>query len=204
MTLPKPRGVIRPDFVFIDVEASALLNGYPIEIGICDDALNTHSWLVQPDESWEKLNWDDQAQQVHGLSQAKLVAEGLPAGQVVREFSMRVSPGHAVFSDNPSHDWEWLQRLFWAAGGRIAPELTVIDQASFDAVDPSRYEHLMLTREEEALALANKHWPHIHRAGPDARNMAAYFRLLVDDDFFQEVSEWDRLRSGPPRLGVQL
>ncbi|AOG02958.1 3'-5' exonuclease [Bosea sp. RAC05] len=198
MSPPLPSRVLRPDFLFLDMEASSLEGGFPIEIGVCDDALQAHSWLIQPHPSWQDLEWNDVSQQIHGISQAKLIADGLPVDAVLLEMSKIVSPGHAMHSDNPTYDARWLQQLCCAGRRWVTQEINPFLQASFDVLEGNQWADVIEHRLERSQELARLYWPHIHRAGPDAKSMAAVFRMLVDEDYFEEVERYDREMKGKP------
>ena len=102
-------------FICIDFEASALENGYPIEVALADPVTgHVNSWLIRPAERWLKdLVWSPASEAVHGISRALLEAEGQPAGLVYRNL-LHVSAERRLISDSPSYDRRWLKTL---AGG---------------------------------------------------------------------------------------
>jgi hypothetical protein len=101
-------------FQVIDIEASALIGGYPIAIGIvCADGAMFYS-LVRPEPEWiEHGRWDPNAEHLHGISLDRLKSEGRPAREIVEEINERFSGW--LHSDAPSHDLRWLQELRDAA-----------------------------------------------------------------------------------------
>ena len=59
--------------LILDVEASALEGGYPIEIGIADPGRRgVQAWLIRPHASWAWDRWDAGSQKIHGLRKADL------------------------------------------------------------------------------------------------------------------------------------
>ncbi len=101
-------------FQILDIEASALIGGYPIAIGIvCADGAMFYS-LVRPEPEWlEHGRWDPNAEHLHGISLDRLKSEGRPAAEIVEEINARFSGW--LHSDAPSHDLRWLQELRDAA-----------------------------------------------------------------------------------------
>jgi hypothetical protein len=101
-------------FQVIDIEASALVGGYPIAIGIARaDGAMLHT-LVRPEPEWiEHGRWDPNAQHLHGISLDRLKSDGRPARDIVEEINARCAGW--LHSDAPSHDLRWLQELRDAA-----------------------------------------------------------------------------------------
>jgi len=97
----------------IDVEASGLhFDSYPIEIAILSGG-EIKSWLIAPEPSW--TYWDRRAEQLHGLSRKKLLAEGLPVHVVAEQLSGAVDPeNRVVYSDAAPWDLGWIATLYQA------------------------------------------------------------------------------------------
>lgn len=110
--------MMQPDTVpaFIDFEASSLdlVASYPIEVGVCmgDGLLN--SWLIRPYVLWQ--DWSESAQQVHGITQETLLAEGLEISHVTERLDRLLPP--VVYCDAWTFDSFWLHRLYRAIGKR--------------------------------------------------------------------------------------
>ena len=59
--------------LIVDIEASALENGYPIEVGIADLGQGTvHAWLIRPHAAWAWDAWNPASAKIHGLTKADL------------------------------------------------------------------------------------------------------------------------------------
>jgi hypothetical protein len=101
-------------FQVIDIEASALVGGYPISVAIVRaDGAMLYA-LVRPEPEWiEHGRWDANAEHLHGISLDRLKSEGRPAREIVEEINQRFSG--LLHSDAPSHDLRWLQELRDAA-----------------------------------------------------------------------------------------
>jgi hypothetical protein len=161
----------------IDLEASSLgPNGFPIEVAVAAVATGAvSSWLIQPPRLWiERGTWDDDAEALHGLSLAQLLAEGLAPNKIIAELSGLLW-GAVVLSDNMRHDSGWLRALYSAAGVASIP--TEIE--SFQDYATA----LATTLVDPQATGAAETWastliPTRHRAGPDAQRNAAILRRL--------------------------
>lgn len=120
--------MIRPETApvpaFIDFEASSLdlVASYPIEVGVCMGDGLVESWLIRPYVLWQ--DWSESAQQVHGITQQTLQAEGLEISRVTEELNRLLPP--IVYCDAWTFDSFWLHRLFRAIGRRPSFQLESI------------------------------------------------------------------------------
>lgn len=103
---------------FIDVEASGLgTRSYPIEVGLIKSDGSIYCTLILPPDDWSRQDervWDDNAEQVHGITRPILKAHGKPLEEVARELN-RIAGGMTLFSDAWGNDYPWLAKLFDAA-----------------------------------------------------------------------------------------
>lgn len=182
---PFPAAALRPDFIFLDVEASGFPPAcHPIEVGLCDDGLRAESWLIKPADGWGPELWSPQSEAVHGVSRRTCVEEGMPVRDLALLLNRRLA-GKFVFSDAPRYDAAWLMQLYRAAG--IKPEFQLRHEE--DAIElhlghwPDGMVHEYVTCAKAALSI----WPHDHRAGSDAQANAAVFRMVVDPAFRLEA-----------------
>jgi hypothetical protein len=60
-------------YIVIDIEASGF-DGFPIEVGWCDQDGNCESHLIRP--AWDWTNWDIRAERIHGITRELLMAQG--------------------------------------------------------------------------------------------------------------------------------
>lgn len=189
---PRPDRVLRPDFTFIDVESSALVSGYPVEVAFCDDGLNVSKWLVRPHERWAALNWNDEAQAIHGLSQAYLQAEGMPAEQVAAEIADRLTGIRFIWSDNPAYDAHWLGHLVALHPSPVWSGLSVYHEAGAlaQALGEATAAAAWALRKDDVVELVRATFPHVHRAGPDSLSLASRFRLFADEVYFEELKRF--------------
>lgn len=132
------------DIVTIDFEASCLPRhgrSYPIEVGIADGR-ETRSWLIRPHPLWAGWDWSDEAEALHGLDRADLIARGLSAGQVFAEMADAVA-GRRLVADS-GLDQYWLDTLAEAAGQppalRIEHVSAILDEfgVSTDQIESAR------------------------------------------------------------------
>jgi hypothetical protein len=164
--------LLRPDFlddadllpaaVFVDLEASGLgPHSYPVEIGWSGrwggSVLIAHEpWLASAD------GWDAAAEAVHGLSKARLRAEGRPAAEAAAAALPNLG-GRLLLSDCPGVDAPWLGMLMAAAGQ--SGRLLVADAAeAFRAA---------LGPGADTRVAAAKRAGHVHRAAADAAVLSA-------------------------------
>lgn len=99
----------------IDVEASSLFNGYPIEIGWAREDGHCGAYLVKPEPKWAELNWDAVAEQVHGLSLELCARLGKPVKKVIDSLNTDLADCEC-FSDSPETDWRWMALLLKSFG----------------------------------------------------------------------------------------
>lgn len=156
----------------IDFEASCLPKhgrSFPIEVGVSDLAGTSRSWLIRPHAQWRDWTWTEEAQALHGLSRARLEADGLPAEDVLAELSMVVK-GRQVVADSDL-DIEWL-KILAAAAHRLMTFKVDHVAVLLDAwnVTPERAA--------DAMRAADRQTTVRHRAGPDARWLALVLNVL--------------------------
>lgn len=106
--------------IFFDVEASSLAaDSYPIEVGWAvvdaNGQIESDAILVRPEPSW--TDWAEEAERVHGISRELIEAHGRPASEVAARLDEAFGSG-VVFSDYPSVEVQWSDRLYAAAGYR--------------------------------------------------------------------------------------
>ena len=163
---------------FLDCEASSLdeHRSYPIEVGWCfADAHDAESHLIIPHPDW--LDWDPQSQELHGLNRKILFAQGEPGPRVARRL-IEVLGAADVYADSEM-DRIWIEKLFATVGvaatlvlGRF--EALLYDVVPGDLGDVGRMELI-----QEGRRLADQLMPRVHRAGPDACHLRAWYRLTL-------------------------
>lgn len=154
---------LRPNV--IDFEASGFgEDGYPIEVGVVLANGDKYCALIKPASTW--LFWDQQAEQVHGLSRELLCKHGKPIQVVARELNAFLA-GRVVYSDGWVVDKPWLSRLSYDSGVEpsfyLSPLEMILKEAQMEIwsqIKREVIEHLALPR---------------HRASSDA--------LIVQETF---------------------
>lgn len=101
-------------YVFLDFEASSLAKkGYPIEIGWMFEDGRSKDHLIRPAPDW--LDWDAEAEAIHGIGRGLLAREGRLPAEVAARMVAQLS-GHDLFASAPSWDGKWLSLLLRAGG----------------------------------------------------------------------------------------
>lgn len=161
--------------VFLDFEASSLSDdSYPIEVGWITEAGAEEQHLIRPAPAWS--DWDPAAEALHGLSRARLEAEGEPPAAVAQR-TFAALKDHELFASAPSWDGKWLSLLLRSGGiPRHALRLRDADEAHLaaacDILRPALPEAVALEAAVRLLAEARARieiGPPRHRALPDAR-----------------------------------
>jgi DNA polymerase III epsilon subunit-like protein len=105
--------------VFLDFEASSLAKrSYPIEVAWVfaqadGQQQREEKHLIRPATDW--IDWDADAEAIHGISRDTLRREGEPL-DVVAARMMEVLNGHHLVASAPSWDGKWLSALLRTAG----------------------------------------------------------------------------------------
>ncbi len=102
----------------MDFEASALRDGFPIEVGLAlvrDAEVIANSMLIMPSDEWltPAFRWDSAAQEIHGIPLQRLMLDGHHPSKVCRELNRILSGKVAVFDTGAAGvDRYWLDVLF--------------------------------------------------------------------------------------------
>lgn len=165
------------DLLFIDVEASGLApDSYPIEVGWADIEGRTGAVLIKPADAW--TYWDEEAERLHCISRVRLAEKGM-AVDAAAILAATVFAGRTLISDSPGYDERWLAKLFDEANLPI-PKLTHAQSLIQGiASDLKRTQLDWILAVEQANSLV----PAIHRAVPDALNLATAIRLFAGNRF---------------------
>ncbi|TRT81632.1 MAG: transcriptional regulator, partial [Microcystis aeruginosa Ma_OC_H_19870700_S124] len=87
---------------FIDFEASALENGYPIEVGYARSDGIVGAFLIKPRSEWLYLNWSSASQSIHRLPRT-ILNQGLDANEVLARLNVELQ-GCVCFATAPAFD----------------------------------------------------------------------------------------------------
>jgi hypothetical protein len=178
---------------FIDFEASSLAErSYPIEVAwiFADGTYESH--LIRPAAKW--IDWDPEAEAIHGLSREHLMAEGEPHEHVARRM-VEALAGHELCASAPSWDGKWLSALLRAAAfPRHTLRLRDTDDVLRDTAEAILAPVVtaadlgpMVAQLLALAAIRHPAAPPAHRALPDAR---------------QERQRWLEVREAATRLAA--
>jgi hypothetical protein len=184
----------------LDFEASGLdPRCYPIEVAIASVAGgDVREWLIAPTTAWLETGiWQAEAEAMHGLSLAAIIAEGRNVAAVAAELTA-ATQGAVVLSDS-DHDTKWLRDLYNATGREPPFQLLDFEQFVWRAavIRGRRPDIAIVKAEAEAYAL----FPKEHRAGPDARRNAEILRQVQGLPPFINLA--DRVKSRIERIPVR-
>ena len=132
------------DLIYLDVEASGLIEGFPIEVGWCSHDLR-RGWtgLIRPTDNWlEHCVWSSESEDIHGLSKQALAQYGQDVGSVAERLNADLA-GLDVLTDSPGTDGYWLRLLFTEAD--VPAAFPVL------APPPSNEPDMALWRQEKRL-----------------------------------------------------
>lgn len=167
--------------VFLDFEASSLSEeSYPIEVGWVFEDGREMAYLIRPAPSW--LDWDAAAEAMHGISRARLLAEGTPHEDVCDRL-VAMFEGNVVHASSPSWDGKWLSMLLRAAGRprhllRLRDSEEAFMEAARARLGAEAGEPALAEIVARARAAVNVQ-PATHRALADARREWAIWREVL-------------------------
>jgi hypothetical protein len=162
----------------LDFEASGIdPRSYPIEVAIADVATgDAREWLIAPTSAWLETGvWEAEAEAVHGIARAEIIAHGRAVDDVAAELTAHAR-GATVLSDATALDTKWLCDLYRATGAEPPFVLRDFHQVAWhEAAQRARRPDIAIVNAEaEAYIL----FPKQHRAGPDARRNAEMLRQI--------------------------
>ena len=159
------------EVIFVDLEASSLVEGYPIEVGwaiVRDFKVTTESHLIRPTPEWyfDDFRWSTDSEAVHRITRSNLLEQGKLPAEVAARMTELFS-GKILYSDAPSYDFAWIVELFHGAlNNRSAVPLKLADVSYLyegDDTDERKYEREVRKRKKFKVE---------HRAATDALNLA--------------------------------
>ncbi len=156
---------------FLDFEASALENGYPIEVGYARSDGLVGSSLIKPREEWLDLNWSAASERIHRLPRS-ILNHGLDADEAFARLNVELQ-GCACFSTAPAFDWSWLRMLNPGQSVDFRLMQTPADSVLMAAAEESGISGPVAARiVDRAKRLGN------HEAARDAVALAAAHEIL--------------------------
>lgn len=183
----------------IDIEASGLVDSYPIEIGWAIEDGKVGAVLIRPPDEWVKhLHWDPQAVAIHKLKREVLDTHGISPATALKKMNADLRECRC-YSDLPEYDWRWIQRLMLAGGFRIDDLTFALAGESADAMIAGLIlRDLMRVADRvpliEMLDATQRHRPH-SAAGDAARWMAALelgrTGIVAKVSINRAIEKWD-------------
>lgn len=161
------------NIVFADIEASSLINGYPIEIGWAwrnSGRVECASILIAPPERWRRdLVWDPGAETVHGLSRKDICKLGDAPRHACGTLNMALDGRDLVFDTGRTGvDATWLKMLY--AEAAMDPSFGILSVSSEELV---RNRAALIGIPDSVYAAIQALAPQIpHRAAADAAHWA--------------------------------
>lgn len=151
--------------IIIDIEASGFgPDSYPIEVGLVLDDGRKYCSLVVPRHDW--THWDPNAETLHGIARATLLAHGKPVFEVAGKLNELLS-GRTAYSDGWVVDRPWLDRLYAAAAMRceftFSPLEMILSEGQMEAWSDTK--RVLLSESQER------------------RHRASYDALVVQETF---------------------
>lgn len=157
----------------IDVEASGLdqEDSYPIEIAFALEDGTIHNFLIKPLKKW--TYWCNTAQGIHGITQAQLATEGMPAKEVAK-YMNELLDGKTVYCDALRFDTMWIDTLYKATRIKRRFEIASL-QSQFKKVQS---KHFYSIKNHLFSQITNR-----HRASADVKVLQEAFeqsKLVAD------------------------
>jgi hypothetical protein len=165
---------------FLDIEASGFgPQSWPVSVAWCDHTGEIRKLLVRPLPEW--THWDDGAERIHGLTRARLEAEGCAPAEVAGRLEAELK-GLLAFSDAPDFDSGWLATLYRGLGRQTPFTLDHADDLLVGAMlrpgEMLWQAQARLDRvKEELRATASGH----HDAGYDVGFLVALWRKALGE-----------------------
>ena len=173
------------ELVFIDIEASGLgADSYPIEVAWKrEDGAAQDSFLLNPEYVYGWDDWDEIAEDLHGISQAQLHEKGLRPDDACHRLNQALRD-KVVVSDAPEYDLFWLERLFDSQD--IAMQFTL--RSLQLVLNPLQYE---------AFGVVGRIQFRSHRALDDVEHLIDTYQKVQSDSFcrrYMDSSTFDSLK----------
>ncbi len=156
--------------IVIDFEASSLIDGFPVSVGIASSDGRLFYSVIKPHSEWEMgYRWDANAEAIHGFSRAHLMQHGREAAAVVAEIHAMF--GDAAFmADAPGHDKAWLDELISVSGIDYKPKMySATTRMWLDTL----FDKLQLTGDSRREIITMREEMRTHNALSDAASSVA-------------------------------
>jgi hypothetical protein len=174
----KPQSPLLDACLILDIEASGLHpTSFPIEIAWTGWAITTKSFLIKPDASWAIEDWDEAAEDLHHISLADILRDGVDAKTIINAL-LSDAAGKTIISDGVSFDQNWLNMLFDAS--EQSQTIKLQDSTAWLA---SMIKHLNLDASQviDTLRSCDDDLPIAHRAAGDVERLFGIFNTCLLD-----------------------
>jgi hypothetical protein len=178
----KPLTPLLGTCLILDIEASGLHpTSFPIEIAWTGWATSTKSFLIKPDASWAIEDWDDVAEDLHHISLADILRDGVDAKTIINAL-LSDAAGKTIISDGVSFDQHWLDMLFEAS--EQSQTIKLQDSTAWLA---SMIKHLNLDASQviDTLRSCDDDLPIAHRAAGDVERLFGIFNTCLTQKSLQ-------------------
>ena len=178
LAIPSEEDLKRP-VAFIDFEASSLsIDSWPVAVAwakLDGDQISSGVDIIKPMPDWiggdrtvdmHWQGWSDVSADFHSFSKEQLLADGLPATDVLADLEQAFA-GHLVYADS-GFDHDWLRQLAVGAGRETSIQLFAYS---------SVFDGLTSQQVEEIETEADKVEPMDGEPEHDARNLAYRYIL---------------------------
>jgi hypothetical protein len=169
---------------FLDIEASSLsMDSYPIEIAWSDPSGAIESHLINPYAVDEWIDWDYNAQQIHGISRKQCREQGVHPSYLCSRMNQVITQGEILYADGGAFDENWIDVLYSAGSSLGHAQFRVVHS---DAVmlpllmkiehDEKKRWQLYETLKLEARAIVKER----HRASVDVQYLIELWKLCIN------------------------
>ena len=168
---------------FLDIEASSLsMDSYPIEIAWSDQNGKIESHLINPDTVDDWVDWDYNAQQLHGISRKLCGEQGVHPKFLCQRMNQTIQPGETIYADGVPFD-DWCIETLYSVGssdGIAGFNVAHSDSLMMPLLTPIEGDSDKRWRLYEQLKLdARKKVGGWHRATIDVQYLIELFRLCT-------------------------
>ncbi|TCV88558.1 MULTISPECIES: hypothetical protein [Methylomonas] len=106
------------------------MNSYPIEIAWYDQNGNIESHLINPYTVDDWIDWDYNAQQIHGISRKLCGEQGVHPKFLCHRMNQSIQPGETIYADGiPFDDW-WIETLYSVGSSAGFAEFNIVHSDS--------------------------------------------------------------------------
>jgi DNA polymerase III alpha subunit (gram-positive type) len=151
--------------IVLDFEASSLVDGYPVSVGIAASDGRLLYRVIKPHPEWTEMRWDPVSESVHGLTRTFVEADGVSVDDVMAEMN-ELFRDEVIVSDNPPFEWRWLQLLI-EYGRPAALQLSRVEAGTIlaDAAAKTRITEIELRDIKRQMGLMMRHHALFDAAG---------------------------------------